>query len=147
MQHFTRKEFRGWYDQMSPRLVTMLDVFRFVIKNPVHISLAEGAIGRELGRHNRTKHNVDLWGEVRAIDFFVEGVETEAEARMVFNTLRWLGFTGVGVYPEWTNNKGKKQVGFHADVRHDRDMGDPATWGKINGGWVSAEQALESMRK
>jgi hypothetical protein len=30
-QHFTQEEFREWSDDISPRLVTMLDVLRFRI--------------------------------------------------------------------------------------------------------------------
>jgi len=31
VQHSTQEEFREWSDDMSPRLVTMLDVLRFRI--------------------------------------------------------------------------------------------------------------------
>ena len=33
-QHFSAEEFRDWADDMSPRLVTMLDVLRFRLGRP-----------------------------------------------------------------------------------------------------------------
>ena len=33
-QHFSAEEFREWADDMSPRLVTMLDVLRFRLGRP-----------------------------------------------------------------------------------------------------------------
>ena len=49
-QHFTQEEFREWSDDMSARLITMLDVLRFKLGSPIEISLSEYALGRNLGR-------------------------------------------------------------------------------------------------
>jgi hypothetical protein len=38
-QHFDAEEFREWSDDMSARLVTMLDVLRFKLGSPIEISL------------------------------------------------------------------------------------------------------------
>jgi len=48
-QHFSSEEFREWSDDISPRLVTMLDVLRFRLGWPIAISASEYALGRELG--------------------------------------------------------------------------------------------------
>ena len=46
-QHFSAEEFREWSDDMSPRLITMLDVLRFRIGRPITISASEYAFGHE----------------------------------------------------------------------------------------------------
>jgi len=45
-QHFTQEEFRDWAEDMSPRLVTMLDVLRFRLGSPIEVSGREYALGR-----------------------------------------------------------------------------------------------------
>jgi len=40
-QRFDQEQFRDWADDMSPRLVTMLDVLRFRIGNAIEISGSE----------------------------------------------------------------------------------------------------------
>ena len=44
-QHLSAEEFREWADDMSPRLVTMLDVLRFRIGRPIAISASDYAYG------------------------------------------------------------------------------------------------------
>ena len=72
-QHFSAEEFREWAEDMSPRLVTMLDVLRFRLGRPIEISASEYALGRNLGRNELSEHNIDEWGEVLAVDCFVSG--------------------------------------------------------------------------
>jgi len=82
-QHFDQEEFRDWAEDMSPRLVTMLDVLRFLLGSPIEVSGSEYAIGRNLGRGKMSEHNVDEWGEVLAVDCFVRGVYNRAQAEAV----------------------------------------------------------------
>ena len=82
-QHFSAEEFREWSDDMSPRLVTMLDVLRFRLGRPIAISASEYALGRNLGRGQMSEHNIDEWGEVLAVDCFVSGVYNRAQAEAV----------------------------------------------------------------
>jgi hypothetical protein len=112
---------------------------------PVSISLAPGAVGRNFGPDVDSQHNFDRWGEVRAVDVFVEGVDSKAQASRVLDIATSVGFTGVGVYPDWKNNDGDPQVGFHLDVREVREMGVPAMWGRLGQDYVSAEFALSQM--
>jgi len=77
-QHFEAEEFREWSEDMSARLVTMLDVLRFKLGSPIAVSASEYALGRELGRNDLSEHNVDHWGEVLAVDCFVSGVYNRA---------------------------------------------------------------------
>ena len=47
-QHFEAEEFREWSDDMSARLVTMLDVLRFKLGSPIEISLASTPLAATL---------------------------------------------------------------------------------------------------
>lgn len=144
-ENFSQDEFREWADDMSPRLVTLLDVLRFTLSSAVHISLHPLSLGREYGKGSQSAHNIDYWGEVLASDFFVAGVYYREQAEAVVDAMRKLGFTGIGVYTGTRNNQGEPQVMFHGDVRPTRDMGDPATWGRIDGKMTSLYRALQSV--
>lgn len=141
-ENFEEQEFGSWGPYMSPRLVTMLDVLRFRLDQPIHISPHPKALGRRLGKTNESEHNIDFWGEVLAVDCFVKRVFTRSQASNVIHTARMIGFTGIGIYPEWTNSSGVQQVGFHLGVRPTARMGEPAEWGFLNGRQTTLEQAL-----
>ena len=145
-QHFTQEEFREWSEDMSPRLVTMLDVLRFRLGSPIEISLSEYALGRNLGRNELSEHNVDEWGEVLAVDCFVSGVYNRAQAEAVVYEAEEIGFTGIGVYSDTRNNQGQEQVMFHLGVRPNELMGSPATWGRISGKYTSLIAAVRSLK-
>jgi hypothetical protein len=132
-----------WWQQMSPRLLIMLDVFRFQWGRPVNISGHKRAVGRHM-KDGLSQHNVDKWGEVRAIDVQPAGMTTRDEAERALAIAESLGFTGFGLYPHWSGGPG-----LHLDVRHDRDPGYPTTWGAVLGAsgqmFVSLRDALEVM--
>jgi hypothetical protein len=141
-QHFSAEEFREWSDDMSPRLVTMLDVLRFRLGSAIEISASEYALGRNLGRGKMSEHNIDEWGEVLAVDCFISGVYNRAQAEAVVYEATAIGFTGIGVYSDTHNNQGQEQVMFHLGVRPNELMGSPATWGRVEGEYVFIEKAL-----
>ena len=145
-QHFTQEEFREWSDDMSARLVTMLDVLRFRLGSAIAVSASEYALGRELGRGKMSEHNIDHWGEVLAVDCFVSGVYNRAQAEAVVYEAEGIGFTGIGVYSDTHNNQGDDQVMFHLGVRPNEDMGSPATWGRISGKYTSLIAAIQSLK-
>lgn len=87
------------------------------------ISPAKGAVGRRDGYSGNSQHNYDRWGEVRALDIMPFGMTTALARKRAFNLAKQVGFTGIGVYPEWT-----PRPGLHVDVRMDRTEGNPATW-------------------
>jgi hypothetical protein len=145
-QHFSQEEFREWSDDMSPRLITMLDVLRFKLGSPIEISASEYALGRELGRGKMSEHNVDEWGEVLAVDCFISGVYNRIQAEAVAHEAEQIGFTGIGVYSDTHNNQGDDQVMFHLGVRPNEDMGAPATWGRISGKYTSLIAAVQSLK-
>ena len=145
-QHFDAEEFREWSDDMSARLVTMLDVLRFRLGSAIAVSASEYALGRELGRGKMSEHNIDHWGEVLAVDCFVSGVYNRAQAEAVVYEAEEIGFTGIGVYSDTRNNQGQEQVMFHLGVRPNEDMGSPATWGRVNGKYTSLIAAVQSLK-
>ena len=145
-QHFDAEEFREWSDDMSARLITMLDVLRFRLGSPIEISLSEYALGRNLGRNELSEHNIDEWGEVLAVDCFVSGVYNRAQAEAVAHEATAIGFTGIGVYSDTHNNRGEEQVMFHLGVRPNELMGSPATWGRVNGEYTSLMAAIQSLK-
>jgi len=142
MNYFKPIEFREWYDLMSPRLLTMADVYRHLMDQAIEISAHPDSLGRRLGIHSKSAHNVDYWGECLAIDCFIKGVTTQDDARQAFQLAKRIGFTGIGVYPGWTNNYGVNQVGFHLDVRPTAKMGSPSTWGRVGGKMVDIYTAI-----
>ena len=145
-QHFSAEEFREWSDDMSARLVTMLDVLRFKLGSPIEISASEYALGRELGVGKMSEHNIDEWGEVLAVDCFIGGVYNRAQAESVVYEAEGIGFTGIGVYSDTHNNQGDDQVMFHLGVRPNEDMGAPATWGRVAGKYTSLIAAVQSLK-
>ena len=145
-QYFTQEEFREWSDDMSPRLVTMLDILRFHIGRPIEISKSSYALGREQGRDQMSEHNIDRWGEVLAVDCFVTGVYRRAQAEAVAHEAEAIGFTGIGVYSDTHNNYGEEQVMFHLGVRPNELMGAPATWGRVDHDYTSLIAAIQSIK-
>jgi len=145
-QHFSAEEFRDWSDDMSPRLVTMLDVLRFRLGSAIEISSSEYALGRNLGLGKMSEHNIDEWGEVLAVDCFISGVYNRAQAEAVAHEAEGIGFTGIGVYSDTHNNQGDDQVMFHLGVRPNEDMGSPATWGRVKGEYTTLIAAIQSLK-
>ena len=145
-QHFSAEEFRDWADDMSPRLVTMLDILRFRLGSPIAVSGSEYALGRNLGRGKMSEHNIDEWGEVLAVDCFIGGVYNRIQAEAVAHEAEQIGFTGIGVYSDTRNNQGQEQVMFHLGVRPNEDMGSPATWGRVDGEYTTLMAAIQSLK-
>ena len=145
-QHFKAEEFREWSDDMSARLVTMLDVLRFKLGSPISVSASKYALGRNLGVGKMSEHNIDHWGEVLAVDCFIGGVYNRAQAEGIVYEAEAIGFTGIGVYSDTRNNQGQEQVMFHLGVRPNELMGSPATWGRISGKYTSLIAAVQSLK-
>lgn len=134
---------RQWWNDLSPRLLIMLDVLRHRWGKPIHISDDLYAIGRRLGQRGTSQHNIDHYGEVRAVDIKPDGIANKEDAYAFCLLAMELGFTGVGWYV-WNDS-----WFAHVDVRHDRQPGYPATWGEVlvdgNRTRVSMNDALEAM--
>lgn len=132
MKNFKKTDFRGWYDQMDPELLDVMDLFAELADKPMFISPANGAIGRRIPAPNKSFHNVSHWGMVKAIDIMIEGLKTGEDYRHVFECAKEAGALGIGVYPDW-----KPVSGVHLDmgIRAGRGPGNPARWSafRING--------------
>jgi len=111
---------------IDTRLLVLLDTFRAMLGQPVVISPAPGAVGRRDGPTGGSQHNIDRWGEVRAVDILLPEIKTVAEATNMARLAVAVGFTGVGFYPDWN-----PRAGLHLDVRRDKYPGDPALWGGV----------------
>lgn len=129
-KYFKEEEFQGWYSLLDPRLIPMLDQFREEWGAPVRISKAIGAVGRRMSLSEKSMHNVTRWKMVKAVDIMPVGLKAKADFLRAFNLAKKIGFTGIGLYPDWV-----PQGGLHVDVRPDRVAGSPATWSafKVNG--------------
>jgi hypothetical protein len=145
LYYFDKGEFGQWQDKMSCRLLVMLDVFRHLIDSPVSISDHPSSLGRYLGKNSQSAHNVDVWGEVLAVDCFVDNAKTSRSVQDIVDCAIMLGFTGIGIYPEWVNNNGELQCGFHLDIRPTRKPGDPAKWGYVGGKFTDIKTALAAL--
>jgi len=139
MRYFISQEFRGWYWRMDSRLLALLDDFRDRLGEPVIVSPAQGALGRHLGMHSKSWHNVDVRGAVRAIDIMIPGITemSYSVAQDLIGIAQRVGFGGIGVYPDW-----HPLPGMHLDVRPQRN-GIATTWARRrDGAYMSVEEAF-----
>lgn len=123
MRRLNKEDFHGFYCDMSPKLLYFLILLSDELGVDLKFSNIPAGVGRRLGGGNTSQHNLDKWGEVRAIDGYIpEGVSYQE----FYETAKKVGFTGIGLYTGWSGGRG-----FHVDVRGDRTEGRPATWGAI----------------
>ena len=144
LRYFTESEFRDSWDVMSLRLLFLLDSLRHQWGGSISISPVPGALGRHNGPDDTSQHNFDRWGEVRAADVFLAGMDCRNSANRALGLAMRTGFTGCGIYPDW-----QPSLGMHLDVRASQRPGEPALWGMVDDGdgqyQVSLETALERM--
>lgn len=159
LHYFDRSEFireEDWFTKMSPRLLVLLDTFRHLTGMCI-ISPHKDAIGRR--DDTDSQHNIEKWGEVRAVDVFPafkselyikityqlhESDTSRLTANDWVETAKYIGFTGIGYYPNWTYNS-EQRPGLHLDVRESAKPGEPVTWGRIGEQYVSLDKAMENL--
>lgn len=143
LKYFSPSEFGKWWPHMSPELLRKLDAFRERWGHPVQISPANGALGRHQGHGGTSQHNVDAWGEVRAVDVFPKlpagasgyrYIETASERARAYQMARAVGFTGIGLY---TDTRPGDML--HVDVRPSSGV---ATWSRVDGSYMDIGQVL-----
>lgn len=124
LRNFNEAEFQGWYDRCDPQLLLLCDSLRDVYGYPINVSPVEGAVGRHMGRDARSRHNIDRWKKVEAVDLLVH--TRKGSLKLLIEAAESIGigdeFGGFGIYPDW-NPSG----GIHIDVRE-----NPARWGALN---------------
>jgi hypothetical protein len=138
--YFEPSEFGIWWPFMADDLLHKLDDFRARWGAPVVVSRASGALGRHDGT-GESQHNVDAWGEVRAVDVFpmIDGgyIHNEAQRYRAFKIAKEVGFTGIGLY---TDTRPGNMV--HLDVRKTRNPGYPAKWSRVAGNYGALEAVI-----
>ncbi|WP_162558537.1 hypothetical protein [Saliniradius amylolyticus] len=141
LKHFAPSEFGAWYPLMNSELLQKLDALREELGSPIHVSPVNGALGRHGGSGDHSQHNVDMWGEVRAIDVFPtlngEYITTAQQRQTVYDAARKVGFTGIGLYTD-------TQPGnmLHVDVRTDKTESQPALWSRVGGDYMGIGEVL-----
>lgn len=118
LRHFQPSEFGASLPLLSTDLLLKLDEFRDRLGSAVIISPAPGSLIRPAG-DSESQHTFG-----RAADVLVPGIDL----RRAFQVAKEVGFTGIGVYPQWKPHKG-----LHLDVRPDRLPGSPALWAGLRG--------------
>lgn len=124
LTYFKASEFGPWWPLMNRDLLLKLDAFRERWGAPVQISPAEGGTGRE--DDSNSQHNALKWGEVRAVDIMPHGMDTPAMRQLAVTIAEEVGYTGIGVYPDW-----KPHPGIHVDVREPEIPGHVAKWSGV----------------
>ena len=133
LRYFKASEFGGFYPLINSDLLIKLDEFRHRWGRPVTVSPVAGSIIRH-GGDSESQHNIDRWGETRAIDVFPEGMNTLAERQRAYQIAQEVGFTGIGIY---TDTKPSNLL--HVDVR----PGDyVATWARVEGQYVGISEVI-----
>ena len=135
LDHFDPSEFSGWFDLVDPGVLVRLDVLRELWGGPISISQDDRAVGRH-DRDSESRHNVDKWGAVFAVDVFPSGIRNRKDAERFISLAKSVGFNGIGFYPQWS------RPGFHLDRRD-----DVARWGAQydaagNQVYISLEKSL-----
>lgn len=146
LHYFSESEFvrgeRNWFEDMHPRLLVLLDVFRHQWGSPVEISPHPAAIGRIMDPNRKSDHNFTRNGVVLAADIMPASMFTRADAQRALDIAHRCGFTAIGLYPHW-----QPHAGLHLGVRPG-DPANPAKWGalKIDSKQVyrSQQEALEA---
>ena len=114
LDFFTASEFGVWYPLMNNEFLFMLDDFRREVGEPVYISPALGSLGRPDAPNSQHFPNP----EIRAADLM-----SKAPLEKLYSAARTVGFTGIGLYPDW-----QPDHGIHVDNRSNRSASNPATW-------------------
>lgn len=123
LRHFTASEFGPYWSLLSIDLLKKLDEFRDRLGYPVQISPAPGAIGRPIigaedeaaeSGAEKSYHNYLVHGEIMALDLMPlpPGGATPEERTRWVNIAKAVGFTGIGLYPDWL-----PRPGIHLDIR------------------------------
>lgn len=131
LRYFQASEFGAWWPYMDAGFLRALDEFRHRLGYRIMISPAPGSLGRVTGS-TTSQHHVSH-GAVKAADIMpfkvIRGQRMGLaldELQRAFNIAVGVGFTGIGVYPDWS-----PYPGMHVDLRADRAPGEPATWSRV----------------
>lgn len=134
LDHFEPEEFRGEWPWLATGLLVRLDDFREELGRSVWPSPTQGSMIR-FG--NGTSQH--YFG--RAIDVILE---QDTDLMLAFEAAKSVGFSGIGIYPNSGGVNGRHRM--HLDIRPEREAGDPAVWGEVDGREVSIYTAIREGR-
>jgi len=118
LRHFKLSEFGAALPFLSVGLLQKLDEFRERLGRKVMISTAPGALIR-FDKGSESQHTFG-----RAADIMLpDGPDLET----AFGIAKAVGFTGIGVYPDW-----KPYPGLHLDIRKLKPGQSIAIWAGKN---------------
>jgi hypothetical protein len=128
LKYFKPSEFGASLPFLNINLLKKLDLFRERLGRSVIISPAAGALIRPAGS-NESQHIIGNAADIM--------LPKGPDLKTAYDVAKAVGFTGVGVYPDW-----KPYAGLHLDVRN----GTFVSWAgvKQNGKqvYVSVDQVL-----
>ena len=133
LKYFKSNEFSGWYESLSADLKEKLDSLRSEWNAPIYVSKANGAIGRK--DDSNSYHNINKHGCVMAVDIFPRYCYSADDVRRFRKIAEQVGFTGIGVYPNWSGG-----IGFHVDVRKQDYI---SSWSRVNRHYRSFEYGVK----
>lgn len=125
----------------------MLDIFRRLtgrcIISPHPLAIGRMSYPKRPGSMHIFKEDIG----VRAIDVFPNDDPDDRRCKgspyaVVEKWIRAaekIGFTGIGLYPEWTLDN-ETRIGFHLDLRD-----EPFQWGYLQGKQVTLDQAFNTL--
>jgi len=114
---------RGW--KVDPKLLVIIGKWETLTGCTAKASPAKGAIGRHKGKSSVTRHNIDRYGTVMAMDIMPINCSYNPELWLV--SAQKAGAGGVGFYPNWRKS-GKIHPGIHLDSRPQKYKKLPTTW-------------------
>jgi hypothetical protein len=132
LKYFTPAEFGPLYTFINNDLLVKLDQFRELWGRPVVVSPVDGGVGRH--DDSKSQHNINLFGETRAIDVFPSGMNDIGERQRALRLAKQVGFTGIGLY---TDTRPSNML--HVDVRQSPTL---ATWARVGGNYVAIERVV-----
>ncbi len=129
-RYFNKSENWGDPDKVNPILLFIIYNIRDAVGKPFNIHNAFATAGHSEESQHYKGNAVD--GHFKQVSF-VEAISLVEQSLLY---LKIDNKVGLGIYPHWDN------PGFHLDVR-----GYKARWGRVDGKYVSFENALEVVKK
>lgn len=134
--YFPEINYGEWASRVHPLLKQKMNTFAGEVQRrggSVVPSPVSGAIGREYGSTTSQHYAVNRM--ITAIDVqVINGPSLES----LYGIAVGVGFTGIGIYPEWEPFK----KGMHLDVRETRIAGNPAKWSEVGGERLGVEHGF-----
>jgi len=123
---------KGSGNMIDERLLFLLDELRIRFGWPMIFHSIVGGCVDVNGSHGHAKksYHLTLMG-AKAVDFHFQ--TTKVHARKQFLEVIKTGFTGIGVYFDWSWNNNLLPIGFHVDLRSENKT---QIWKRSSGRYI-----------